>query len=160
GGGVSVPDAVGEGLPVLARELDEHRRADRAREVAAHRRLQVVDRHGPAGAGGDTLERQIRPFPGELVILRVADEDVGEWPDLHRAPLEAWRLHPRVLPVVLELGVLRDRLADPRLLDPPDVTGVRQILGHPVAPPTIARGRDAMDGPPVGAENSHAEETV
>src|SRR5271165_6007071 len=115
-GGVVPPEnVVAEQLPMPQREVGEHRRADRPGEVAAHGRLQIIRGYVRTMGRRNFKESGVRPFAGERVAGGVADENIRKRTDLHWMTVVAWRLHPGVLPVVLEVGVVGIGLALPRL---------------------------------------------
>ena len=114
GGVVAFENVVGEQLPVLERQLGEYRCADRAGKVPSHRRLQIVRRHIRTTKRRNSLESVVRPFARERMAGGVADENRRKRTDLHRTTVVAWRFYPRVLSVLLEVGVVRVGLALPR----------------------------------------------
>src|SRR5271157_5475145 len=131
GGVVAFENVGGEQLPMLECEVGEHGCADRAGKVTPHGRLQILRRHTRTMDRGNSAESGVRPFVRERMAGGVADENIRKRTDLHRLTVVAWRFYPRVLPVVLEVGVVGIGLAFPGPLRAfSSIPRVRNILGN------------------------------
>jgi hypothetical protein len=79
--------------------------------MAADGRVQRIEPDLGLGDAGHQIKRGRRVFLGRLVAGGEHGQHARQRADLHRLAVEGRRLEPGVLAVVLEVGVLRLRLA-------------------------------------------------
>ena len=146
-------------FPVLARQLRQHGATDGARHVASHGRLQIVDRDLALADRRDFRQRHVGPLLSQRMPLRIADQHLRSGPTCIGLLVVARRLHPGVFAVLLEVGVLGNRLALPGMLRfLALVPGMRQVFGDGLAKLAIGRGVERMRARDVAVEDDAARQ--